>query len=462
MQIIVSSNIKVIEPTPEIYKYCQDELTVDNEEYLTRLKQNKWIGNTPPKLQLYIKSGNDLILPFGSLDWLWEHYHDKSLYISKISKPKQVDYSKPSINAYDYQESAIQGIIKAKNGILQSPAGSGKSFMALEIIRRLGYKALFIAHTLDLVKQAKNYAIDNFNLTKEQIGEISQGKINVGSHITFATRQTLAACNLQILEDEFDIIVVDECHNIKCNQTQVSQYTKILSTLKARYKIGISATVDVKDINTQKMITALIGNIKHNIPKEAVADKVIKAKIKPIYIDFEIGEECLTSAGVIDHNKYLQELTTNKIRNNIIANQIKEELKDKDNFCIVLSERVEHLKTLHKLVGTGIQIDGSMVSKKAKAERQAAIEKMRNRECQVLFASYQLAKEGLNIVPLNRLFLATPQADKSTIIQAVGRIERAEDGKQTPIVFDFVDKNGLGWGKFNKRKTIYKRNGNLL
>lgn len=462
MQIIVSSNILVKEPTQEVLQYCKDELTVDNEEYLTRLKQGKWLGNTPPKLQLYIKSGNDVILPFGSFDWLWEHYKDKTIYFSNINKPKSIDYPMPSINAYDYQENAIQGIIKAKNGILQSPAGSGKSFMALEIIRRLGHKALFIAHTLDLVRQAKNYALDNFNLTKEQIGEISAGKINIGTHITFATRQTLATCNLELLKDEFDIIIVDECHNIKCNQTQVSQYTKILSTLKARYKIGISATVDVKDTNTQKMITALVGNIKYNIPKETVADKVIKAKIKPIYIDFEIGEECLTTAGVIDHNKYLQALTTDAIRNNIIAEQIKQEIKNKDNFCIVLSDRVEHLKTLHKLVGTGIQIDGSMVSKKAKAEREQAIEKMRNRECQVLFASFQLAKEGLNIVPLNRLFLATPQSDKSTIIQAVGRIERAEQGKETPIVFDFVDKNGLGWGKFNKRKTIYKRNGNLL
>ena len=50
--------------------------------------------------------------------------------------------------------------------------------------------------------------------------------------------------------------------------------------------------------------------------------------------------------------------------------------------------------------------------------------KMRNKEEHYLFATLQLAREGLDIRPLNRLFLIAPTKNKGVLIQAVGRIER--------------------------------------
>ena len=43
----------------------------------------------------------------------------------------------------------------------------------------------------------------------------------------------------------------------------------------------------------------------------------------------------------------------------------------------------------------------------------------------------QLAKEGLDIKPLNRLFLIAPTKNSNVLIQAVGRIERKDTNKQT-------------------------------
>ena len=47
----------------------------------------------------------------------------------------------------------------------------------------------------------------------------------------------------------------------------------------------------------------------------------------------------------------------------------------------------------------------------------------------VLFATYGLAKEGLDIPRLDRLILASPHRDKATIIQSLGRIERKFENK---------------------------------
>ena len=77
-----------------------------------------------------------------------------------------------------------------------------------------------------------------------------------------------------------------------------------------------------------------------------------------------------------------------------------------------------------KLRAQAAVIDGKMTSKKRKAEREQAIEDMRTGKKRYLFATYSLAKEGLDIPRLDRLYLTTPQKDYAVIVQSVGRIAR--------------------------------------
>lgn len=70
---------------------------------------------------------------------------------------------------------------------------------------------------------------------------------------------------------------------------------------------------------------------------------------------------------------------------------------------------------------------------------------------------------GLDIKSLNRLFLISPTKNSNVLIQSVGRIERKDENKETPIVYDFVDSKNIYYTKaFNTRKTIYKKNQNII
>lgn len=57
--------------------------------------------------------------------------------------------------------------------------GAGKSIMALEIIRRLGYKALILCHTQELCNQFKDYVVNNLGMKKGEYGIIAGGKIEI-------------------------------------------------------------------------------------------------------------------------------------------------------------------------------------------------------------------------------------------------------------------------------------------
>jgi superfamily II DNA or RNA helicase len=139
-------------------------------------------------------------------------------------------------------------------------------------------------------------------------------------------------------------------------------------------------------------------------------------------------------------------------------------MADRDHPSLVLSDRLEHLRTLMAMLPAEMQeqavmVDGSMTSKKGEQEREQAIEDMRCGRKKYLFASYTLAKEGLDIPCLERLYLTTPKKDYAVITQSIGRIARTHPGKQDPLCYDFVDDIGYLVKSWKKRCATYRKQG---
>lgn len=458
MQIKIDSQIKIINPTKDILDYCKKELTIKNPEIQKKQAMGFWTGNLPKDIKMFSKNGNNIIIPLGCIDDIWHIHPIKTDYIIDFGVHEKLNFKKNKLKPYNYQEKAIKAMIKAKRGILNARCGSGKSIMAIEIARRIGYKTLIICHTKELLNQFKDYLVNDLDMKKGEYGIIASGKVEIGEFVTVALRQTLVNIDLLNYKYEWGTIIVDECHNVAGNITYVSQYQKILSNLVSEYRYGLSATAFRGDGLT-KCMYSLINKVKYSIDEKEIADKIIKAEIKPIYTDYEIPYECQKTDGTLDYVKMPTALAENKDRNKLILELLKQ---NKDNYCLILSDRLIGLQELHKQLKEGLIIDGSQTSKKAKKEREEAINKMRNKEEHYLFATLQLAREGLDIKPLNRLFLIAPSKNKGVLIQAVGRIERKDENKTTPIVYDFVDKDLYYQKAFKSRKTIYKKNGNIL
>lgn len=79
------------------------------------------------------------------------------------------------------------------------------------------------------------------------IGTITEGKVSIGKGITFATIQTLCRLDLAQYKYLWDVIVVDECHRCSGTPTAMTQFYKVLNSLSARHKFGLSATVHRSD-----------------------------------------------------------------------------------------------------------------------------------------------------------------------------------------------------------------------
>lgn len=455
MLTTISNVITVQDPSPELRQYAKDQLELPNPEYAKKERMGFWTGRTPKILRLYEWNGNSLVLPFGLVRELMPLLRAGEIR-NAFSRGTDVQFGKP-IPLYEYQQKAVVEMVKQTYGILKSPAGSGKTQCALAIIRAFGKKALWLCHTADLLHQSKERA--EMYMPKELMGTITEGKVNIGSGITFATVQTMCNVDLDRYRHEWDTIVVDECHRISQSATTVSRYQKVLNNLAARHKIGITATPERSD-GLIMATFALIGNVVYEVPREAVKERVMQVHVRPVETETEITDACLNPDGTINYTKLIEHLTTDEKRTKLIADTIAGE---RGHSCLILSDRIAHLEAIRDALPEEMRaqsalITGKMTSRAGKAERHDAIEKMRTGELRYLFASYSLSKEGLDIPRLDRLFLASPVKFSSVVIQSVGRIARTFQDKQTPVCYDFVDRQiGFCRRAYGERCRHYRK-----
>lgn len=456
MQVTVGSTIRVENPSDELMKWCDEHLKLANPDYTKKTRMHFWVGNTPRHLYLYEREGTSLILPFGTLREILPIL-DGSDFCTEFAEAISVNYN-CKIPLYDYQKEAVEVVCSQHYGILRSPAGSGKTQMGISLVEKIGKRALWLTHTKDLLNQSKSRAEQYMD--KALIGTITEGKVDIGSGITFATIQTMCRLDLDKYKHTWDVVIVDECHRVAGTPTAMTQFYKVLNSLSARHKYGLSATVHRSD-GMVAATYALLGQIIYTVPDEAVGDRIMKVGICPIETGIKLGRECMNTDGTLNYTKMISYLCNNESRNYQIGSCI---VGDSEHPSLILSDRLEHLETLMSILPRALReqavmVSGKMTSKKGKAEREQAIEDMRTGKKKFLFATYSLAKEGLDIPCLERLYMATPQKDYAVITQSIGRIARISDGKDTPICFDFVDDSLYLVKAFKKRCTTYRKNG---
>lgn len=263
-------------------------------------------------------------------------------------------------------------------------------------------------------------------------------------------------------------ILVHNCHHLSTNAESVKMFEKCVNYFNARYKLGMSATLHRAD-GLQKTTTKILGNVIYELKKSEDKTKFIgyyenkpivevsasmfqvPAEIHMLKTQYTANEDVFDVSGRIVFTKLITSLATDSDRNKLILNLV----NNLKSYTIVISERTTQLEYLQKNIENSIYING----KTPKKEREKKIEEFKQGKYKVLFATYSLVAEGLDVPILENLVMASPVKDDRLVIQAIGRCQRPSGDKQLAHIYDLVDDVSILDKFTRKRKNIYKKEG---
>lgn len=466
MKIILSNIIEIRDPTKEILDYCKKELVFSNPDYIKKQRMGFWTGKTPKRISLYDYYEDNIYLPIGCFEDIWKIHPRKEDYTDYTITNNA--YIESNIILRDYQKPCADALKKYVNGIFVLPPGLGKTQIGLECAAILKQKTLWLTHTKDLLNQAKDRCEDNLVC---KTSTITEGKCDVSGDIVFATVQTLVNIieKNKIRQNEFGLVIVDEVHHLSTNAESVKMFEKCVNYFNSRYKLGLTATLHRAD-GLENTTTKILGNVLYEVKKSE--DKksligyyenqpIITIPIEQFQVPAQIymlkttykavNDAIFDTSGRIIFSSLISDLATDFDRNK----QILDLINKIPGYTIVISERTSQLEYLDSKVKSSIYING----KTPKKTREKRIEEFRQGKHKVLFATYSLVAEGLDIPILENLIMVSPVKDERLVVQAIGRCQRPCEDKKIATVYDLVDDVSILDKFTRKRKSVYKKEG---
>jgi len=440
VKIIIDSNIRILEILESELRQIKQELTMDNPAYAKKLKMGIPVWGEPRVIKLWsekdVNGKKEYIIPRGYYSRLLEQYGttiqvaDNRLLLPKVKFP-----GKPTLR--DYQSPCVMEAVNCQQGVPIMPCGSGKTETALGMIAELQQPTLWITHTMDLLNQSMDRAKSRLELSDNQIGVIQGQYCTIGSHITFATVQTLTKRDLENIVTKFGCIIIDEAHLVFKDAAKARMFESVISQFPAFYRFGLTASEYRGDglINTMFHI---IGPKIYEIEQNDKRLPTVTPSVEFIETQFNYHPP---EDEMFNVQKMLAAMKVNEARYIPVMDILKNKIVDGD-FTLVLGESLAYLEHLKDVINSTTDRKAAFVcGDTPKKVREKMMEDMRAGKYQYLFATYQLAKLGLDIPRLNKLVLSTPKKDKTSIQQAVGRIMRPFEGKTPSVVYDIYDSN---------------------
>lgn len=489
VEVIVDSHLRV-DGNPlghDLAGDIFDELTIPNaaKEVAKRQKRYQW-WEMPDDFLLGDLDGDTLVLPRGYAARLKAILREHDIKVvwkdrRKCDRGEPFKWAK-RFTARPQQPRAVKKFRRYEQGMYQAPTGSGKSLTCILFIQEVSpHKTIILTDQLGLLSQWRK---DIAGWLGIEVGQIGSGKWDDNHRITVATVQTIwkRVKDGTLPEgwfDEFDCAIVDECHHVTADTIQ-----HIVGQFSAKWRIGVSATPDRLDQKFE-IAKAVLGPIFHEDNEEDLIrlGVLIRPEVRVIKTDFKFqywGDHesdddgncskpgCKIWKKHSHRNNYQalkDEIVTDWKRNSDVASEIRAENEAGDHHHLIISDEIRHLDALEPLIEADIGFGDQdtpvfrLTGKVSGKKRAKLIEEIAGLPKCIVLAT--VAKEGLDIPRVDRIYLPFPASNPKKVQQWVGRGTRVAEGKGGCLIFDFLDINvGILKKQFrNRRYGFYDKKG---
>lgn len=132
----------------------------------------------------------------------------------------------------------------------------------------------------------------------------------------------------------------------------------------------------------------------------------------------------------------MQSLNTDEDRK---KKQIEIYNKYKRKWNLVLTKSVNECEVIHKLIPNSIILNGTLGNKELAEQLHLVNKAINNNSGFTIIWTIDKMGRGVDIPPIDTLFLFSPVRFRGTVVQAVGRALRKYPGKTDVLIFDWCD-----------------------
>ena len=367
---------------------------------------------------------NVLTIPIGRTDLIPEFYsiEDKRLTVD-------VDFPKFKFELRESQSEVVDNL--TDSCLINANPSYGKTFTAIAIACKLKQKTLVVVHTSNLRKQWVEEVRKTLGI---EPGEIGGGKNDNSGPIVIATMQTLKNRIPEVI-GTYGTVIVDECHHIVANV-----FKTIVDATRARYKIGLSATLWRKD-GKHVMF--------HDYTGAGLFTPKDENKVESEIIIVNSGITFSTDASK-PWQVRVNELMQDPDYMNLVVNLSKAQAA-RGHKVLTVGNRTEFLENC------GSYVDDFQVITGGTSQAVVDLDTYNG-----IFGTGSIFSEGVNHPSLSSLIMAYPINNRALLKQLIGRIERIHEGKMQPEAIDISLEGRTAKMQLSQRLNFYTEEGYKL
>jgi superfamily II DNA or RNA helicase len=343
-----------------------------------------------------------------------------------------------------HQQTALENLEKMRKegesiALLYHATGAGKTVTAVSDAKKVGQRTLFLAHTKELIGQARN----TFNQLWDDVetGLFVAEEKNPDAYVVCGSIQSVSQ-NLDYFKPEdFGYIIIDECHH-----GTAATYRKVLEYFKPRFTLGLTATPDRMD---GESILEEFKNVAHKLDLKTAVEIGELAAVRCIRIKTNVDLSQVRINGIKYYSQDLESRLFIPERNKLIVETYIKYAAGKKT--VVFCASVKHAEEVASLFREQGIISAAVSGTSKPVERKSILDRYENGDINVLCAC-DLLNEGWDSSKTQVLFMARPTLSKTLYLQQLGRGMRKSPGKEYLMVFDFIDNAGL----FNMPYSLHR------
>ena len=366
---------------------------------------------------------------------------------------------------------AVEAMLKYETGILHAATAFGKTVVCCNMIARKKVNTLILLQSSALIEQWES-AIENFLTIDEELPEYETptgrkrrrksviGRLQ-GAHDSTTGIIDIAMVGSVCKKGEFHrrlkdygMVIVDECHHAASDT-----FVEILQEVRARYVYGVTAT-PLRGDGLEKINYMLLGPVRYQFTAKDRAKEQGIAHL--VYPRFTRAVAPRFHQDNMHPNEAYAILRENEDRDALIISDVMKCITE-GRTPVILSRYVNHSRTLYEKLKDRADEVFLLSGENSRKEHNAVLQKMKQVKADksmILVATGKLIGEGFDFPRLDTLIMAMPVSWKSVVEQYAGRLNRDYEGKESVIIYDYVDSHISMFEKmYHKRLKAYKQIG---